>query len=110
MEGASHHHPALETSQPVVSESLARLLETAEDYARVVAILNPRWRVIECRDSVQWILQRRAKAEPHPRPWEGRSYCRTSEALIRCAREHAGEINPEACAILAALPSRLEAI
>lgn len=31
----------------------------------------------------------------------------TSEALIRCAREHAGEIEPTAGAILAALPLRL---
>jgi hypothetical protein len=39
--------------------------------------------------------------------WRGRSYCQTKEALIRCAREHAGEIEPSACAILAALPERI---
>ena len=106
-EGLLTHPPTLESSEPHVSEASAPLLETSEEYPRVVVSLNRRWRVIECRDRVQWILQRRAKAEPHPRPWEGRSYCRTSEALIRCVREYAGEIDPAACTVLAALPARL---
>ena len=74
----------------------------------VVARLNAGWRVIACRDGAQWILQRRGSPEkPRGDDWRGRSYCQTSEALIRCAREHAGEIEPTACAILAALPVRL---
>ena len=74
----------------------------------VVARLNAGWRVIACRDGVQWILQARHGAEkPAGASWRGRSYCQTSEALIRCAREHAGEIEPTAGAILAALPLRL---
>jgi hypothetical protein len=46
-------------------------LESADDYP-VVAQLSPKWRVIECRDGEQWILQRKSNK------WEGRSYCRTS--------------------------------
>jgi hypothetical protein len=79
--------------------------ETADDYARIVTNLNPSWRVVECRDRTQWVLQRRGSPEkPRTDDWRGRSYCRTSEALIRCAREYAGEIEPAACAVLAALP------
>jgi hypothetical protein len=33
--------------------------ESAEGYSPVVAVLNGKWRVIECRDRVQWILQSR---------------------------------------------------
>jgi hypothetical protein len=58
-------------------------MESADDYPRVVADLG-KWRVIECRDGQQWILQRKSGT------WEARSYCRTSEALRRVVREHVG--------------------
>jgi hypothetical protein len=83
-------------------------IETSDDYGRVVARLNGRWRVIVCAQGIQWILQYRASAETYATSrWAGRSYCRTSEALRRCSREHAGSVNPEAAAILAALPERI---
>jgi hypothetical protein len=40
--------------------------ESADDYARIVAILNDRWRVIECPDRIQWILQHRGSPEMLP--------------------------------------------
>jgi hypothetical protein len=84
--------------------------ETADDYARIVAQINQDWRVIECRDRVQWILQRRGSPKTsRGDDWRGRSYCRTSEALIRCTREYAGAIDPAASAILAALPPSIDA-
>lgn len=85
--------------------------EAADDYDLVVAVLNENWRVIECRDRIQWILQRRGSPEKSRRDdWRGRSYCRTSEALIRCTREYAGAIDPTAAASLAALPARIESV
>ena len=100
--------PPNEISALGALQSPPPLPETADDYVHVVADLNPAWRVIECRDRVQWILQRRGSPKKPPKDdWRARSYCRTSEALIRCAREHAGEINPTACTALAALPPRL---
>lgn len=80
-------------------------VETADDYPGFVAQLNPDWRVVECRDRLQWILQRRGSPKkPRRDDWRARSYCQTSEALIRCAREYAGAIDRAAAAILAALP------
>jgi hypothetical protein len=100
---------ALPPLQSPPTTVLKRIPETADDYGRVVVDLNPKWRVIECRDRVQWILQYRIRPPGHPRNdnWCGRSYCQTSEALIRCVREHAGEIDPAACTVLAGLPPRL---
>ena len=83
-------------------------LETADDYAGLVAQLNPNWRVVECRDRMQWILQRRGSPQKaHKDGWRGRSYCRTSEVLRRCTREHAGAVDPAAAAILTSLPERI---
>jgi hypothetical protein len=33
--------------------------ESSDGYSRVGAVLNGKWRVIECRDRIQWILQSR---------------------------------------------------
>jgi hypothetical protein len=72
-----------------------------------VAVLNPKWRVIECRGRGQWILQGR-RGQRHGRPrWEGRSFCSTREALVRCARLHAGDIAPDALVVLLRLPARI---
>ena len=65
---------ALEASTPVPDQTTAvcgpaapspRLLETADDYGGVVVSLNPDWRVIECRDRVQWVLQHRGSPKGH---------------------------------------------
>lgn len=84
-------------------------VETGDSYYGFVAQLNPDWRVVECRDRIQWILQRRGSPKMSRRDdWRGRSYCRTSDALIRSAREYSGTIDPSAAAILTALPARIE--
>ena len=83
--------------------------ESADNYGRVVARLNARWRVVECPHRLQWILQRVAGTETNATSrWENRSFCGTRDALLRCSREHAGAVNPAAAAILASLPERIE--
>lgn len=82
--------------------------ESADLYHGVVVHLNERWRVIACRDGIQWVLQCRA-GERHGRArFDNRSYCRTRNALIRVCREHAGDISPAALSILDALPAMIE--
>lgn len=93
-------HPA-RASHPVA--------ESDEAYPNIP--LNDRWRVVECRDAIQWILQRRHGPErPAGARWEGRAYCRTREALVRCCRAYCGPIDPSAAAALEALPERFPTI
>jgi hypothetical protein len=87
--------------------------ESDEGYYRVVARLNPRWRVIECPDGVQWILQYRSSAsaaETYARArWENRGYFRTREALTRRSTlRNVGAADLAALRILADLPDWLE--
>jgi hypothetical protein len=82
--------------------------EEADDYGAIVARLNDTWRIIVCKAGIQWILQHRSGQRHGRARWEGWSYCRTREALIRAVREHAGAVDPDALAILAALPERIE--
>src|SRR6516164_5309896 len=81
---------------------VARLGEETDDYP-TIAILNNRWRVIACRQSIQWVLQRRRGGVDH---WRGYWFCRTREALICGAREHAGQIGGDALVVLLRLPER----
>ena len=57
--------------------------ESAEDYPHIVAVLGANRRVIACAAGIQWIVQRRSGSLATP--WAGRSFCRTKEALLRCA-------------------------
>jgi hypothetical protein len=78
--------------------------EEADDYFAVVAGLNKTWRVIVCSAGIQWVLQSRRGQRRGGARWEGRSYCRTKEAIIRLSRRFARPIDPVAAAIVAALP------
>lgn len=80
--------------------------ESDANYHGVIAALNDRWRVIACRDGIQWILQFSKKSRDGVK-WYSRSYCRTRQALIRDASLHAGDISPIAMTVLNNLPERL---
>jgi len=90
--------------------SSTALNESHDDYPRVVANLNERWRVVECRDRVQWVLQWRSGGPETCRSdtWKGRGYFRTSEVLKRSIREERLSVDPAAEIVLAALPDWLE--
>ena len=77
--------------------------ETADGYARVVARLCDGWRVIACKDDLQWILQRRKKGGAE-RPWRAVGYFRTRDALMRLCAASCWRIDPAALAALGALP------
>ena len=78
--------------------------ETADAYRNIVAQLCSRHRVIDCKDSIQWILQSRKKGGAE-RPWRGVGYFRTRDALIRASASLCGRVDPAAMAVLADLPS-----
>jgi|SRR6516164_10900534 len=80
----------------------SRRAECRDTYPALV-YLTDRVRVIECRDRLQWIVQRRRSVCPDS--WRGVSFCRTREALLRCA----GRGEPAAMARLRALPERFPA-
>jgi hypothetical protein len=70
--------------------------ETADDYSGLVANLNPDWRVVECRDRAQWILQRRGSPKkPRRNDWRGRSYCRKPRRCV-AVRENYEATDPTA--------------
>ena len=55
--------------------------ETSDFYSGVIAVLTSRWRVITCRNGIQWILQRREGL--HGGAWRGFQYFCSKDALLR---------------------------
>jgi hypothetical protein len=67
-----------------------------------IAVLNGKWRVVVCKHSIQWILQRRSGER-----WRSRYFCRTRAGLMQCVHEHAGQIDGIALAIVLRLPPQI---
>lgn len=84
-----HISPSFSTSQEETAHPKAsRQREESDSYSSVAALLNQDWRVIVCRDGIQWILQRRAGMRHGQPRWDSRSYCRTRSGLVRAIREN----------------------
>ena len=60
--------------------------ERDDEYREVIVQLAPRWRVIVCKDYLQWIIQKRTAEPLHRGEWRGQSYVTSRNSLIRlCA-------------------------
>ena len=80
-------------------------MERDDAYSKVVLQLAPRWRIIECRNVEQWIIQKRS-AEPLDRgKWLGVSYVVSREKLIELSASLGLLSEPSKRAVLEALPS-----
>ena len=78
-ENLSHRPPSASPAPP-------RSGESAENYPRVVVVLDANTRIIECAAGIQWILQVRKRKGRYP--WEGVSFFRTKTALLHAGRNH----------------------
>ena len=101
-----HNHPPLPSLYtgltPVYNASHR---EGADSYDKVVLQLAPRWRIIECRNAEQWIIQNRS-AEPLDRgKWTGVSYIVSRDKLIELSTSLGLLSEPSKRALLEALPS-----
>lgn len=79
-------HPKTTDAVPTCLKTRAN--EGAGDYAAVVAVLSAKWRVITCRDRLQWILQRREGVTAGAPRWANVSHCPTRDTLLCCVVEH----------------------
>ena len=81
--------------------------ERDDCYAAVVIHLTQRWRIIVCKDGIQWILQQRSVAPPNTGTWSGKSYPTTRDALIAACSDRELLSAPSARQVLNDLPDRI---
>ena len=79
--------------------------ERDDNYQGVIVQLAPRWRIIECRDAIQWIIQKRSAEPSHSGEWRGVSYLVSRDALIELSVKRGLLSEPSLRAVLEALPS-----
>jgi len=56
--------------------------ERDDNYSKVIIQPAPRWRIIECRNALQWIIQHRSTKPLNRGYWLGVSYLRSRNKLI----------------------------
>ena len=79
--------------------------ERDDNYQGVIVQLDPRWRIIECRDAIQWIIQKRSAEPLNPGYWLGASYVTDRNKLIELSTALGLLSEPSLRAVLEALPS-----
>ena len=79
--------------------------ERDDNYRSVIVWLAPRWRVIVCKDSIQFILQKRSVAPPNTGTWAGKSFSTTRDGLMAPCSERGLLSEPSARQVMEALPS-----
>ena len=80
--------------------------ERDDSFCQVVVQMAPRWRVIVCRDHLQWRIQKRSAEPLHRGEWRGHSYVTNRSSLIRlCASLELLSVDT-VCATLDALPEQ----
>ena len=64
--------------------------EIDNHYIHLVAQLNPKHRVVRCKDNIQWIIQRRDGRNKHGQKWKNVKYCVLPETLLRLCLTQCG--------------------
>ena len=84
--------------------------ERDDNYHDVVAQLDPRWRVIVCKDYLQWIIQKRTAEPLHRGVWRSQSYMTSRNSLIRLCASLELLSDRTVCAALDALPEQFSGL
>jgi len=97
--------PPSSQKAPVDAQVECTHRERDDNYAHVIANPSPRWRIIMCRDGMQWIIQK--KEASHAGPWRAEGYYTCCDSLIKaCGKlDLLSDANTEA--VLHALPARI---
>lgn len=81
--------------------------ERDDCYDNIIVHLALRWRIIVCKDGIQWILQQRSVAPPNTGTWSGKSYSTTRSGLIAACSDRELLSVPSARRAVDALPHRI---
>ena len=77
--------------------------ERDDNYNGVIVQLAPRWRIIICKDGIQFILQKRSSKHSNKGMWIGQSYNTNRDGLLRACGS-VGALNNDILEALEALP------
>jgi len=99
------NRPSSLTCDPLGTISSCSSRERDDNYSDVVIHLSTRWRIIVCKDGIQWILQQRSVAPPNTGTWSGKSYSTTLRGLVAACSDRELLLGPSEVQKLDALPT-----
>lgn len=79
--------------------------EEADNYDRVLVSLSDDWRIIECKDAIQFITQRKSPGGVVGARWRNIRYHRTRDTLTEACHRSGIFPTPDPAAAIAALPA-----
>lgn len=99
----------LDKGTPTLPQTCRRNTNTShrerdDEYTGTVIQFNARWRLIICKDNIQWIVQKRTSKDLNKGMWLGKSYLTTREAVIAVCSSQGWLEDPARRAVLDALP------
>lgn len=65
--------------------------EKSDGYYKIIIRIDEKWRVIECKEGIQWIIQKRKGKFQVKTAWKSESFCRSRKALRRWVRIKTGQ-------------------
>ena len=98
----------LETSNPTphqtgrLSDSHISHRERDNAYSGTIVQFSPRWRLILCKDQIQWIIQK--KESSHGGVWRSKKYLTSRESVFEACGRLGLLSDPNLKAVLYALP------
>ena len=86
---------------------VASCMETADSYDGII-VKSGRYRIIRCKDDLQWIIQRRKGGQRSKWPWTALAYIYNEDRLPSVLRRPTLRIPPEDTAVLMAATRHLK--
>ena len=80
--------PVQEQGKPFAAPHMLSAREESDNYKDVVAVLNPKLRVILAKDDLQRIVQRQNNKRGGLPIWSSFAFCATKEGLLLRIKEH----------------------
>jgi hypothetical protein len=98
--------PVEPTPQITACRSTSHLSHRERDdaYTGTIVQFSPRWRLILCKDQVQWILQK--KESSHQGFWRSKHYLTCKDSVLEASGRLGLLSDAKAEAVLNALPTR----
>ena len=98
----------LETSNPTphqtgrLSDSHISNRERDDAYIGTIVQFSPRWRLVLCKDQMQWIIQK--KESSRRGDWRGKQYLTRKDSVLKASVRLGLLSDPKVDAVLHALP------
>lgn len=78
--------------------------ESSGDYRHIVLMISSKWRIIECRQGLQWIIQKCQGIRYGTTRWEGKKYFISRDGLVTACQRLNLNLDTDTNLVLKELP------